>query len=99
MYIAMTKKLLPQFKRELNEKDEPSNHQRKFLYLPLPVFRDFTNICSIVIDGYVQKKFKQPTNMLVEVKIEKYHKELGQLNKWKSRHLDKLEFLLPQNAT
>lgn len=88
----MVEKLLEPFSRQLNEGQEPTDHQRKFLYLPLSMLRDFTNIESIVTDTYIANYAKLPSKTEVEKTIEKYHQQLGQLNKWKHWKLSKLEF-------
>lgn len=95
-----TRKLLEPFYRKLNDDQEPNDHQRMFLYLPLPILRDFTNIESLIIDDFVMKKAKQPTQAEIEKTIDKYHQQMGQLKKWKNWELHKLEFrLAPSNNT
>lgn len=94
--VMSTKKLLEPFFREQHEGDEPSDHQRRFLYLPLSILRDFTNIELIIKDDFIKKKARLPTKTEMEKTIVKYHQQMGQLNKWKNWKLNKLEFRLTQ---
>lgn len=86
--------LLEPFCRNLTEDQEPDYHQQMFLYLPLSILRNFTNIESIIADDYTKNKAKQPTKREIEQTIAKYHQQMVQLNKWKKWGLDKLEFRL-----
>lgn len=95
----MAEKFLEPFIRELKGDKDPNDHQRKFLYLPLPIFRDFTNIKSIATDEYISKNAKQPTKREIDESIEKYHQQMGQLNRWKHLKLSKLDFCLPYSDT
>lgn len=95
----MAMKTLEPFTRESSGGKDPTDHQRKFLYLPLPILRDFTNIKEIATDEYIMKNAKQPTERELEQSIEKYHEQMGQLNKWKHLKLSKLDFDLPHSDT
>lgn len=95
----MAKKLLEPFTRELSGDKEPDDQQRKFLYLPLPILRKFTNIESIITEEYIMKHAKQPTKREIEQLIEKCHQQMGQLNKWKQLKLTKLDFRAPHSHT
>lgn len=87
----MARRLLKPFTRQLDQ--EPTDHQRKFLYLPFPIFRDFTNIRSIVIDNHEKRKGKPPPEFVIKKTIEKHHADLSELDKWEKLNLDKLEFI------
>lgn len=78
------------FRRKLN--GVPNGHQEKFLYLPLAIFRDHTNIRSIVTTYGRRKDGKRLKEIEIKHKIEKIHRELGQLDQWKKRHLGELYF-------
>lgn len=95
----MATKLLEPFTREIVGGKEPNDQQRNFLFLPLPILRDFTNIESIVTDDYIMKYAKQPTKREIDETIEKRHLQMGQLNKWKHWKLSKLKFCLPHIGT
>lgn len=91
----MPKRELPLFSRDLHEQPEPSEHQRKFLYLPLPIFREYTNIRSIVLK-YDRRKGDKPLKEIeINQKIKKYHSEMDKLRKWDEMHLDELDFTWP----
>lgn len=94
----MARRLLKPFIRQLDQ--EPTDHQRKFLHLPFPIFRDFTNIRSIVIDNHKKRKGKPPPEFVIKKTIGKYHDELSELDKWERLNLDKLEFICedPKNV-
>lgn len=78
---------------------EPSDHQRRFLYIPLPIFRKCTNIRDI-IEQYHGRKDKKPRNGIeIENKIKKIYSELGQLERWSEWHLDKLDYIWPKNVS
>lgn len=87
----MPKLELEPFHRALDGDQEPTDHQRKFLYLPLPIFRDYTNIRSIIIN-HTHRKNGKLTEFIIKKKIEACHSKLGELGEWKNLHLDKLEF-------
>lgn len=94
----MPKKSLQPYKRVLYGENKPSDHQRTFLYLPLETFRDYTNIRSI-IQKYHGRTDKKPLKEIeIKQKIKKYHSELGNLNKWNDWHLDKLDFIWPEDG-
>lgn len=95
----MAIKLLEPFSRKLTEGPEPNDHQQHFLYLPLPILRDFTNIESLITDDFIMKKAKQPTKTETEQIIERYHQQMGQLTKWKQWKLHKLEFKVSHSNT
>lgn len=77
----------------MREEQKPTEHQRKFLYLPLPIFRDFTNIRTIIekYDGH--KDGKPLKEIEFKHKIKDRHKKMVELDKWKDLHLDKLKFI------
>lgn len=95
----MATKLLEPFIREIVGGKEPNDHQKSFLYLPLPILRTFTNIESIVMDEYITLHAKQPAKRQIDETIEKRHQQMGQLNKWRHWNLSKLEFRLPNTDT
>lgn len=90
-------KLLEPFIRNLNQDQEPDDHQKMFLYLPLSVLRDFTNIESIITDDFIQRKAKQPTKREIEKALDNHHQQMHKLHKWKHWSLDKLAFRLPHS--
>lgn len=87
----MARSELPPFHRVLGE--EPSDHQRKFLYLPLPIFRDYTNIRSIIIKYYSRKDNKPQKEIEITQKIKRCHAQMEELGKWNELHLDELDFI------
>lgn len=86
------------FTRELPSDVEPTNHQRQFLFLPLPIFRDFTNIEKIVTDKFKKKNGKEPPRFVIGKTIQNRHKNLSQLDKWKEWGLNKLKFKPSQDG-
>lgn len=84
---------LEPFRRVLDEGEKPSEHQRKFLYLPLPIFQDYTNIRSIIVKYNHRKDGKPLKQIEIKHKIEDCHKRMGNLKKWKDLHLDELNFI------
>lgn len=86
---------LPPFYRRLDGDQEPSDHQRKFLYLPLSIFRDYTNIRSIILKYNRRTDNKPQKEIEINQKIKRCHNEMGALHKWPEWHLDKLEFIWP----
>lgn len=88
----MPKLVLEPFERELFGDEEPSEHQMKFLYLPLPIFRDYTNIRSIIIKYNRKKDGKPLKGIEINQKIKACHTKLGELDQWEELHLDELEF-------
>lgn len=91
----MAQKTQQVFSRTLD--GEPTDHQRKFVYLPLSVFRDYTNVRSLVIEKYKAKKDKHPPEFVIKKTVEKYHKQLSQLNRWDELGLDKLDYKWPDS--
>lgn len=92
----MSKRRLEPFHRTLDE-HWIEEHQRKFLSLPLPIFRDFTNIRSIIIEHNIAKNGKPLKEIEIKHKIEKCHKQMTKLRKWKVLHLDELDFIWPDS--
>lgn len=86
-------RVLEPFLRVLDGGQEPSDHQRQFLHLPLPTFRDFTNIRSIVIKHFSRTDGKQMKQIEIQQKIKSCHQKMGELDKWKEHYLDELEFI------
>lgn len=87
---------LEPFHRELDENQELSDHQRNFLYLPLSIFRDFTNIRSIIIKHDRRKDGKPLKEIEIKHKIKQRHNQMINLEKWNDLHLDELNFM-PSN--
>lgn len=85
------RKLKP-FIRELPPDQEPTDHQRRFLFLPFAIFQDFTNIEKIVSDQFTKKHGKKPPLFVLKKTIQTRHKNLSQLDKWKEWGLNKLKF-------
>lgn len=94
----MPKLELETYRRELAGGEEPTDHQRKFLYLPSPILRDFTNIREIIKKHHRRKDNKPLKEIEIKHKIENCHKEMGELDKWESLHLDKLDFIKHKNS-
>lgn len=84
----MPKLELEPFRRVLDGDQEPTEHQRKFLYLPLPILRDYTNIRSIIIK-HTRRKNNTP---LRGIEIIAYHRKMSKLDEWENLHLDELEY-------
>ena len=91
---TMAKQVVEPFHRVL---DVPTDHQRKFLYLPFPIFRDFTNVRSIVIKHQRRKDGKPMKEIEIKQKIKKCHNEMGHLEKWNNLHLDELDYIWPES--
>lgn len=93
--ITMSQKLQKVFSRHSQPK-EPTDREIKFeifANLPLAVFRDFTNVRSLIVDGYQRlSKDKDPTTFYVNRKIEKYYKNLSQPDEW-DKSLKDLDFI------
>lgn len=86
----MSRQLIEPFRRNFN--GMPSDHQVKFLYLPLAIFRDYTNIRSIVTCYQKRPDGKPLKEIEIKQKIQKIHQQLDQLDKWKDWHLGELYF-------
>lgn len=94
----MPKLELETFRRKLAGDEEPTDHQRKFLYLPSPILRDFTNLRKI-IEKYNRRKDNKPLKEIeIKHKIANYHKQMVELDKWKSLHLDELDFIRDEKS-
>lgn len=91
----MSRKKIPRFKRVVVSGEEPTDHQRNFLYLPWLILRDYTNIGSIIEEHHGRTDGKKLTNFQQNQKIKLFHSKLGQLNMWNEWHFDQLDFLLP----
>lgn len=94
----MPKVELPPFHRYLDANQEPTDYQRRFLYLPLSIFREHTNIRSIIQKHDPRKDNKPQKEIEINQKIKKYHSAMGSLKKWRELHLDKLEFIWPKDG-
>lgn len=79
--------------RVKHEEQEPSEHQRKFLYLPLEIFRDCTNIRSIIVKYDSRNDGKPLKQIEIKHKIADRHKQMQNLETWKDLHLDELNFI------
>lgn len=87
----MQKREIEPFRRKLN--GVPKDLQKKFLYLPLAIFRDHTNIRSIVTVHHGNRNDDTPlTEMEIQHKIEEIHDRMGEFDKWKEWHLDALYY-------
>lgn len=86
----MMRQEIEPFRRKVN--GVPTVHQAKFLYLPLAIFRDHTNIRSIVTCYEKRKDGKPLKEIEIKHKIQKIHRRLDKLDKWKDWHLGELYF-------
>lgn len=95
----MARKPLEVFSRELDPQQRKllTDHHRKFLHLPLAIFRDFTNIRSIITDEQKKKNGKNPPGFVVNKLIEKRHQDMWQLDKWNEWNLHKLDYNWPNS--
>lgn len=74
---------------------EPDDFRRMFKYLPINVLRRYTNIEQLIIAEYMKKHKKPPPGIHINKAIEKYHKQLTELDDWKGTILAKLNFNWP----
>lgn len=88
----MPKLELEPFRRVLKGDLEPTDHQRRFLYIPLPIFRDYTNIRDIVIKHNGRRDGKALHEIAIKHKIQHCHDEMGKLDQWEKLHLDELDY-------
>lgn len=86
----MKRQEIEPFRRKVN--GLPNIHQKKFLYLPLAIFRDHTNIRSIVTCYNKRKDGKPLKEIEIKQKIKKIHDRLGELEKWTDWHLGELYY-------
>lgn len=68
----------------------PTDHQRKFANLPLPIFRHYTNVRELVIEKIKQRN-KNPLEIVIKKTIEQYHAR--PLDEWDDIVLNRLEFI------
>ncbi|XP_031624191.1 uncharacterized protein LOC116341338 [Contarinia nasturtii] len=71
--------------------------KRQFMYLPLDIFRQSTNIASLVREKYKQDKRKNPPKFILTKECEKYHRLLNQLDDWDGTILTRLEYVWPHS--
>lgn len=71
---------------------EPADFRRLFKYLPMNVLRRYTNIEQLIIAEYKKKHKKPPPGIHINKAIEKYHKEISELDDWNASILGKLDF-------
>lgn len=81
----MSQKLQEVFSRHSQPK-EPTDQELKFeifAYLPLDVFRDFTNVRTLIVEKHQQlNSGKSPTEFAIKRKIEKYYENLSNIDEW-----------------
>lgn len=83
-------------KRVYGADSDSIDHQRKFQNLPLFVFREYTNVRSLVVEKYSSKHGKHPTEFYIKKAIEKYHAKLSDIDNWNKNGLDQLTFVFPK---
>lgn len=74
------------------KEEELTDQQRKFATIPLCVFRDYTNIRSIIIKNYKKQHGKNPYEFIIKKKTENYHRQLSSVDDWDDSIFDQLEF-------
>lgn len=93
--ITMSQKSQKVFSRHSQPK-EPTQQQLKFeifANLPLAVFRDFTNVRSLIVHKYEQQQKDKPaTTFYINRKVEEYYRNLSKTDEWNDSLKD-LEFI------
>lgn len=92
----MSQKSQKVFSRQSQPK-EPTDEELKFeifANLPLDVFRDCTNVRSLIVDKFKQQQQndKDPTTFYVNRKVEEYYRNLSNPDEWNAS-LKQLEFI------
>lgn len=69
---------------------------RLFKYLPLDVFRKYTNIEDLITAQYKKThKGKSPPGIHMNKYAERYHKQMTELDDWQGTILEKLDYKWP----
>lgn len=74
---------------------EPADFRRLFKYLPLNVFRKYTNIEQLLSAEYAEKHDKQPPGIYINKATAKYHQKMTKSDDWQGSILEKLDFIWP----
>lgn len=76
---------------------EFTDQQRKFMYLPLAVFKNFTNIQEVFAENYRNARGKDPKQIEIKKAVEKIRNELPNPDSWTKWSLSKLDFIWPKH--
>lgn len=70
---------------------DSADFHRLFKYLPLNVFRKFTNIEELIVAEYQKKNNKSPPNIYINKTIKKYHTKISN-DEWNEPIFDRIDF-------